>query len=365
MWIKAHASLTRHPKTKRLGRTLGISVPEAIGHLMMLWLWAMDYAQDGDLSCFEPEDIADAAGWDGDPDQLIDALLSCSPRGHGFLDRTEDGGLVLHEWDEHCGDEFERRRKDAERKRTARQKDIQRTHDEETMDATRPSDGHPTDIQRTSDGHPTPVRRERRGEERRRDIPPLPPQGGGGGDGGGDAPRSEPEHGPPPAVPVEAFGEGFEAAAIAGCTLSQVIEAWNGELGPLGFPRVAKGTPARERAFRARVAERVERRDLTWWRERIAQLAASPFMCQSAREKAGWLGLDWLLNEHNLVKVVEGKYDGERIPRARDRPPETYEEAVARYRGEGSVVDAEFGEVMTCSERTSLVSSSSWPVPLT
>ena len=33
-------------------------------------------------------------------------------------------------------------------------------------------------------------------------------------------------------------------------------------------------------------------------------------MRDSARNKAGWLTLDWLLNESNLVKVTEGKYDG-------------------------------------------------------
>lgn len=112
MWIKAHSALARHPKTRRLARTLGISVPEAIGHLMMLWWWGTDYAQDGDLSSFDPEDIADAAGWDGDPDVLVEAMVSCSPRGSGFLDRTEDGWLVLHEWEEHCGEEFAKRERE-------------------------------------------------------------------------------------------------------------------------------------------------------------------------------------------------------------------------------------------------------------
>ena len=304
---------------------------------------------------YDATDVADAAGWEGDPSAFIDALVSS-----GNVELTEDG-ISLVGWETLYGD-LEQKRKAHATYMKERRADV--------SDAAPTPNGHVSarDQNVNARDHHVSARdqnvnaeKEKEKEIEKKTSPPCPPQGGRGGDGGGDAPRSEPE----PEAPPDMTAEPSEAAAVDGCTLSQVIEAWNGELGPLGFPRVAKGTPARERAFHARVAERVERRDLTWWRERIAQLAASPFMCQSAREKAGWLTLDWLLNEHNIVKLTEGKYDGERIPRARDRPPETYEEAVARYRGEGSVVDAEFGEVMTCSERTSLVSSSSWPVPLT
>ncbi len=75
---------------------------------------------------------------------------------------------------------------------------------------------------------------------------------------------------------------------------------------------MSKITPARARAFSARLNDLTARRELSWWRDRIAQLAASPFMRDSASRKAGWLTLDWLLNESNLVKVEEGKYDGPR-----------------------------------------------------
>ena len=34
----------------KLARRLGVSLPAAIGHLHLLWWWAMDYAQDGDLT---------------------------------------------------------------------------------------------------------------------------------------------------------------------------------------------------------------------------------------------------------------------------------------------------------------------------
>ncbi|MBR1660284.1 MAG: helix-turn-helix domain-containing protein [Oscillospiraceae bacterium] len=97
-------------------------------------------------------------------------------------------------------------------------------------------------------------------------------------------------------------------------TLGRVAELWNRGLCPLGFPMVVKETPARKKAFQARVNEARERRSLAWWEGVIGRLAASGFMRDSARNKAGWLTLDWLLNENNLVKVLEGRYDERRPP---------------------------------------------------
>ena len=85
-WSESHQELRDHPKTKRMARRLGISVPAAIGHLHCLWWWAMDYAPDGDISDYDAEDIADAAMWDGDAEQFLQALIDCGPgASHGFI----------------------------------------------------------------------------------------------------------------------------------------------------------------------------------------------------------------------------------------------------------------------------------------
>lgn len=103
-WIESHQELRDHPKTKRLARRLGISVPAAIGHLHCLWWWAMDYAPDGDISDYDAEDIADAAMWDGDAEQFLQALIDCGPgASHGFIERTESGHLLLHDWWDYAG----------------------------------------------------------------------------------------------------------------------------------------------------------------------------------------------------------------------------------------------------------------------
>jgi hypothetical protein len=102
-WLEAHQELRDHPKTKRAARALGIARPQMIGHLLCLWWWCLDYAQDGDLSDFDNADIADAAEWEGDPETFVSALLNCGPSDRpGFLIASDDG-LTVNDWQEYGG----------------------------------------------------------------------------------------------------------------------------------------------------------------------------------------------------------------------------------------------------------------------
>ena len=58
-----------------------------------LWWWALNYAQDGDLSKYTDEDIADAICWDGNAVQAVDALVKS-----GFIDEEPDGVYSIHKW---------------------------------------------------------------------------------------------------------------------------------------------------------------------------------------------------------------------------------------------------------------------------
>ncbi|OAT81085.1 hypothetical protein [Desulfotomaculum copahuensis] len=129
-WIESHQELARHPKTRKLARILGVSIPTVIGHLHLLWWWAMDYAQEGTLERYDDSDIADAAMWEGDPAQFLDALYTA-----GFIDQDEHGVFSIHDWHDYAGRLLEKRRADAERKRSTRHR--------------------PMDVQRTSIGCPT------------------------------------------------------------------------------------------------------------------------------------------------------------------------------------------------------------------
>lgn len=112
-WIESHQELWRHPKTKKLARLLSVSVPTAIGHLHGLWFWALDFAQDGDIGRYDPEEIADAVLWDGNAQEFIDALI-----GSGFADKTPES-ITIHDWNEYAGKLLERRAADRQRKRSS------------------------------------------------------------------------------------------------------------------------------------------------------------------------------------------------------------------------------------------------------
>ena len=109
-WIESHQELGRHPKLLRLADRLGISKANAVGHLHYLWWWAMDFALEGNLTRFEPREIAEGCQWEGNAAEFIDALVEV-----GFLDRESEtndtpASLWLHDWEEYTS-KFQRTRK--------------------------------------------------------------------------------------------------------------------------------------------------------------------------------------------------------------------------------------------------------------
>lgn len=93
-WIESHQSLGGHLKLRRLARILRIHRAQAIGHLHLLWWWALDGAPTGDLSGLTPEEIAELAEWPGDANAFVSALKAC-----GWID--PDGRL--HDWADYTG----------------------------------------------------------------------------------------------------------------------------------------------------------------------------------------------------------------------------------------------------------------------
>lgn len=113
-WIELHQTLPGHRKTMRLRRILKIGTAQAVGHLCMLWLWALDNCQDGDVSGLLDCEIAEAAGYDGKkPEEFAGAL-----RAAGFVDCEGR----IHDWDAYAGRLMDRREqtKEQTRKRVER-----------------------------------------------------------------------------------------------------------------------------------------------------------------------------------------------------------------------------------------------------
>jgi DnaD/phage-associated family protein len=82
----------------------------------MLWWWAVDYAQDGNISDYDPEDIAEAIDWPTETaKELLQALVDS-----GFIDRVE-GDVTIHDWFDYAGRLVDNREKNKERKRKSRE----------------------------------------------------------------------------------------------------------------------------------------------------------------------------------------------------------------------------------------------------
>ena len=109
-WIELHQTLPSNRKTLRLMSRLKLRRSQAVGHLCLLWLWALDNARDGALCGVSDREIAQVADFNPKrAGELVDALVET-----GFLERREDG-LYLHDWEDYAGRLLEMRRKNVER----------------------------------------------------------------------------------------------------------------------------------------------------------------------------------------------------------------------------------------------------------
>lgn len=83
-----------HGKRRKIKRRLGF---EGLVAVVDLWAYVAENKPSGNLSGMSNEDLADAAGFEGDPDKFASALLEA-----GLVDGI-DGGYVMHDWADHQG----------------------------------------------------------------------------------------------------------------------------------------------------------------------------------------------------------------------------------------------------------------------
>lgn len=111
-WIELHQSLPQHRKLLALRDALGVRTPAAIGHMCLLWLWALDNAPDGDLSALPAKQLAEICQFNV---RRADALAAAL-RTSGFVDF--DG--QLHDWSDYTGRLIDQRAANRERQRRRR-----------------------------------------------------------------------------------------------------------------------------------------------------------------------------------------------------------------------------------------------------
>ena len=84
-------------KFQKLMRRLKESRRGTIGLLEGMWLAVGKNCPRGDIGRFSNEEIAIMVDWDGDPDELVSALVECR-----WLDVCDTYRLVVHDWTDHC-----------------------------------------------------------------------------------------------------------------------------------------------------------------------------------------------------------------------------------------------------------------------
>lgn len=115
-WIELHQTLPKNKKIMRLKRLLKIKTPQAIGHVCMLWLWALDNAPDGNLSDFSDEDIAEICEWTKNSEIFLRSLIDS-----GFVDEIGNQ-KIIHEWSEYAGRLMDKRNVQREQARMRQQR---------------------------------------------------------------------------------------------------------------------------------------------------------------------------------------------------------------------------------------------------
>jgi len=95
-WIESHTTLTRNPKFRKFIRRLNIDISQGVGHLTFLWHNVMEQAEDGDITKWSIEDIAEYADWREDPKRFYEALLD------GWIDKNPKI-ILIHDWLERAG----------------------------------------------------------------------------------------------------------------------------------------------------------------------------------------------------------------------------------------------------------------------
>lgn len=103
-WISLRKNFRDHPKILRLAIELGLSEDENISYLaakgavINLWLWALEFARDGNLTRFNDYEIGRAMGLPFKYYEGISAVMI----GVGLLDKSAKGDITIHDWDENA-----------------------------------------------------------------------------------------------------------------------------------------------------------------------------------------------------------------------------------------------------------------------
>lgn len=272
----------RHPKFKALARALG---PEAVFALIELWEFCALRRTSGDLSGFDDQAIADAAGWDGPAADFVESLVRLR-----LLDRNGSKVLV-HEWREHqpwvAAESARQRSARIAGKASAEA----RAAKEDRTAVAKPFNGR---------SNPSPFLSSPilSSPEESQISDPSDPHPSGEGDRVGKSQMNLLE---------EAFtGTPFAPSKPAAPKeLHPLAVAWNAVAEPAGFPKVTTMSKTRLRHATARLAEA----DVETWSKAYALIVADPF-CAGDNDRAWRADFDYALRPEKSGKWLDRARSG-------------------------------------------------------
>lgn len=92
-WIESHTVLVRHRKLNNLAKDLRLKPVYVLGHLHALWHAALEQQEDGDLTSWSDELIAQLSCYSGDAPRYVSLLQQ-----NGWLDNK-----IIHDWLDYAG----------------------------------------------------------------------------------------------------------------------------------------------------------------------------------------------------------------------------------------------------------------------
>lgn len=108
IYLQVNRSLLSDRKIIKLANILKVSRPTAVGMAVSLHLWAIDHASYGNLGLDFPEYARDITGYEGDGEDLIEALthsgwINLDEGESHDTDVDDDPTWVLTDWDKMSG----------------------------------------------------------------------------------------------------------------------------------------------------------------------------------------------------------------------------------------------------------------------
>ena len=252
-WIESHTVLLRHRKLIELSKELRLKPVYVMGHLHALWHAALEQQEDGDLSSWSDDLIAEASGYQGDAPQYVSLL-----QHHRWLD-----GKILHDWLNYAGNYLSRKYHNSDR---GYLKSVWLKHGKRY-------------------GKSTSFRKKKGAPDTGNLIlSPVLNSSSEGGPGGTDLPAKIPK----PDMSVQEFVESWN-------------EIFSGILPTVEWPL------ARSRHDKA-AARLKEHRSMDFWKKVFQNITASDFLM--GKTGGTWkCNFDFLINNDlNATKIYEGSY---------------------------------------------------------